>query len=234
MGKTLLNIIQDCARELSIPVPLVVMTNNTNDIQRLLALGVAACDELADEKDWQALQRAYSFTTTPGVDLYELPPDYLRAIKRTFWTTRNTRPLNGSTNAANWSTLNNGYGATSSTRFRLVGNKIQVFPMPTAPETLSFEYISIAYVWDGTIQNFKQVFTADSDVPAYHARCLTNFIIYKWKATTGFPTQDALENFNESLKSAKAADKPGNVVSMIGPVGMPLLGVANMPEEGQV
>jgi hypothetical protein len=230
MAKSILKIIQSVARELNIPVPQIVMTNGDADIQRLLAFTIASCDDLADEADWTSLQRNYSFTTVPGQILYPKPLDFLRVIKKTAWTSRNRRPLNGSTSPSNWSVLLNGYGINSTTKYRLIGNQIEVFPVPTAPETINFEYISIAYIYDGSIPGYKQEFTFDSDQPAFHARCLTNFVILKWFETGGFPTQASLTNFNESLKSAKAADKPGNAINMLGGVGEPLLSVENMPD----
>jgi len=53
--KTLLQIVQQVAGELSLPVPTAVLSSSNGQTQQLKALVVAACDELCDMHDWHAL-----------------------------------------------------------------------------------------------------------------------------------------------------------------------------------
>ncbi|MEB0057313.1 hypothetical protein [Variovorax sp. LG9.2] len=230
MAKTLLQIIKQITGEEKLPVPLVVLASDDQTVVHLTSLTVAAMDDLMNEFDWQQMVRPYTFTTVAGTDTYTLPTDYLRAIKQTFWQNAQNRPMNGSINPEGWGFLNHSPNGSVNAQFRIVGNRIQVYPMPAAAITYSFQYIASSCIWDPTIQNYKSDFSLDSDQPAFNSRCLTNFVKYKYMQIMGFDTQAALEDFSQSLMIAKGADVPAPILSAVPAGSMKMIGLDNLPD----
>jgi hypothetical protein len=63
MSATMLQLIQRATGEMGLSVPASVAGNQTQDVVQQLALLNAVGNELARQHDWQALSKAYTFTT---------------------------------------------------------------------------------------------------------------------------------------------------------------------------
>jgi hypothetical protein len=63
MGSTMVELIQECTKELGIPTPSTVAGNNSQDVVQLLALMNACGYELLRRADWRELTRQYTFYT---------------------------------------------------------------------------------------------------------------------------------------------------------------------------
>jgi len=63
MSQTMLQMVQQVAAELNLPVPSYVVGNQSQDVQQILALLNGAGYDLVKEFDWQALQVQYRFYT---------------------------------------------------------------------------------------------------------------------------------------------------------------------------
>lgn len=63
MSATMLQLIQRATGEMGLSVPASVAGNQTQDVVQQLALLNAVGNELARQHDWQALNKAYTFTT---------------------------------------------------------------------------------------------------------------------------------------------------------------------------
>jgi hypothetical protein len=63
MSSTMLQLVQQVTGELNLNVPSVVVGNQSQDVQQILALMNAAGYELTKEHDWQALEKEYRFYT---------------------------------------------------------------------------------------------------------------------------------------------------------------------------
>jgi hypothetical protein len=63
MGSTMVELIQECTKELGIPTPSSVAGNNSQDVVQLLALMNAGGYELLRRADWRELTRQHTFYT---------------------------------------------------------------------------------------------------------------------------------------------------------------------------
>jgi hypothetical protein len=63
MGSTMVELIQECTKELGIPTPSTVAGNNSQDVVQLLALMNAGGYELLRRADWRELTRQHTFYT---------------------------------------------------------------------------------------------------------------------------------------------------------------------------
>lgn len=215
MARTLLKTIQYATGELGFTQPTVVLSSTDATVTQALALVRAACDELLDEFDWQALIKTHTFATVNGQSQYDLPADYHRMIPATQWNRSTHWEANGNTNSMAWEFLQSSdVSGVVNQRFRIAAGKIEVFPTPTAAETIAFQYITKNYVVDGANSLLKAEFTLDADKTVFHDRLLTNLLKLKLLQVKGFDTRAAVEDFNATLDSAKGNDAPAPVVSL--------------------
>lgn len=214
MARTLLNIIKAVTSEVGFPQPAEVLASQVQTVQQLKQLVIAACDELLDEFDWQRVLRLHTITTSAGVTLYPLPTDYHRIVSDTAWSAMNTMPAYGNMGAPVWEEQRVRNFSASQTRFRLIGNQVEVYPAPGAGETITFAYISKNYVIDGTNGLPKAEFSLDSDTTVFHDRLLTNFVKLKLLQVKNLDSRAVAQDFNASLESAKGNDVPAPTLSL--------------------
>jgi len=230
--KSLLQIVQTAAREISVPIPQNVLSNTNGNVQKLYSYVVAICDELLADFDWQMLQKRYTLTTTNGVDNYAFPTDFDRAISGTVFDQNNRWAMNGSLTPIQWEWSKVSQLSTSPfERYRVFQDKFWLFPVPGAtPFTLVYEYISNAYVVDGSSGLQKGLFEADSDICMFDFRTVVYGVIWKYKASVGQDTTDAVSNFNRSYELAKGSDMPTQRLFMGNTRGYKFLGTDNYPD----
>ncbi len=231
MAKTLLDIVQAVAGELLLTVPPAVLASQDRTVKQILALTLAACDELVGMHDWQQLQKTYAFDTEVGVDQYAPPPDYQRYISDTAWDTSNNWVLGGPSTPQNWNASNYGTVYTGPyAKFRLRQNKITLLPVPQSVRTIAIDYISNFYVVDVNTGLTKRVFDNDSDTTLFDDRLLINFVKLKWLQNKGFDTLSVLQDYNSSLEVARGTDTPSASLFMSSSSFDGLIGAHNVPD----
>ncbi len=230
--KSILSIIQTAAAELNLPPPTAVVSSYNQNTLKMLALARAVCDDLLHEFDWQQLQKAHQLTTSDGVDSYDMPSDFERFINGTFFDQTNQWPLRGPKTPGEWQWLKAGLNnGAPFERFRVYNNKLWLTPVPgSTPLNLVFEYVSNAYVKDGTTGATKSDFTQDSDVCLFDHRLMVYGVKLKFLSSIGQDTSAALTDFNRAYEFAKGSDTPAPRLSL-GPVdACPLISTANYPD----
>lgn len=212
MSKTLLDTIKAVTGELGFVQPSVAMSSQELTTIQLRYLLVAACDELLDLHDWQALITQGSITTN-GTLSYELPADFHRMVNGTTWNSQTSSTMNGSASNRTWQqhVSNN-----DREKFRVIGNRLHL-ATATTDEVITFDYITSKYVIDGTNGLSKLEFSLDSDQTVYHARLLINFLKLKFLQTKSLDTRAAVEDFNASLETAIGADSPSSTLTTESP-----------------
>ncbi len=146
---TLLELIQQAARELKLQVPSTVIGNTDPNIQQLLSFLELEGKELRREFNWPRLRKEVSFTLVDGTANYALPTDWDSFIQDTGWDQSNRYPLFGPYSAEEWQTIKRS-GISSSLRkgFTIKGaadSEFYLDPTPsssTAGQIVSLEYIS--------------------------------------------------------------------------------------------
>ena len=179
------------------------------------ALLIAACDELLDAYDWQALLRTHTFTTDGVSSSYPLPADCQRVLNMTDYDVTNLDPLNGSLTPAQWEYVRSGINYLGSRPvLRIAGDRVELLPV-TGPRTVQLQYISRNYVIDGATSAAKPEFTQDSDRTTFSDRLLINFLKLKILEVKGFDTSRAVQDFNTALSAAKSNDAPAGILSLV-------------------
>ncbi len=151
--------IQDTCRELDLPVPTSVQSNQGKEVQRLLTLANRTLKDMRMSWDWVQLQKQGVITLGEDQEYYDLPGDFERFIADTAWDGTNHWMLLGPQNPQVWQSYKNGVVTTTPRKlFRIkgqrglfspeqieVGKQIWIHPIPSAGDQdaeLTFEYQS--------------------------------------------------------------------------------------------
>ena len=294
----MLQLVQQVTAELNLSVPSVVIGNQSQDVQQVLALMNGAGYDLVKEHDWQALEVEYRFyteaitTTCDTVDgteiltaipstvglnsnysivgtsipqdtyvdtvidansltttqqasatstggtvtfsrtIYPLPPDYETITDNTHWDKTKHWQMLGPVDAQQWQWLKSGYISTGPrVRWRILGNKFQIWPPYNTQEYLGFEYRSKGFVRSAT-DEVKNSFTADSDTTVFDDRLLVLYTKLKYFQVKNFDTTALYQDYMRYLSVVKANDKGSATLSFAPQPSAVLIGWANIPDTG--
>ena len=230
--KTILAILQSVAAELNLPQPTNIVSNQDQNVKKLLALTSAVCDDLLAEFDWQVLHTRYNFSTTPDVEAYDFPADRGRFISGTFFDANNQWPMAGSKTPTQWEwSKASTFNGSPFSEFRVYGDKFYVSPIPDATtKTFNFEYVSNAYVLDGSTGVAKPNFTQDSDICRFDHRVVIYGVKLKFRESISQDTTSALADYNRALEFAKGSDQPAQTLNLLGAAGFQFLSTSNYPD----
>jgi len=230
--KPLISIIRTVSSEFNLPQPPKVIGSTDPNVLKLLAFAQAVNDDLLAEYDWQVLQTRHTFTTVNGTSEYAFPTDIKRWINGTFFDTTNRWELRGPMTPRQWEWLlawNTSSGPFE--RMRVYGDKIHLYPTPTAAYTMVGEYISNYPVLNGATHVPQADYTADDDVCRFDHRVVVYGIKLKWLASIAQDTTAALADYSRALEFAKGSDAPAARISLLPGNGrFPLISNANLPE----
>lgn len=177
-----------------------------------------------------ATKTATSVTLTFGQVDYAMPSDFARMVDKTQYNKSTSWSIIGPKDAQEWQALKiNSIG--SDIRFRLMGNKFVIYPMPTTVLTLGFEYVSNAWVQalDGSL---KSKMTLDTDSSRFPDRLIVLGTKLKFFEVKGFDTTALLQDYVRELDKWKASESGSDTLSLAPRRFDSLLSLNNLPETG--
>lgn len=177
-------------------------------------------------------QTATGITITFGQCKYDMPSDYARMVDKTQYNKSNRWSIIGPKDAQEWQWLKASYVTTGPRmRFRIMGNKFTLWPMPTAVLVLGFEYVSNAWVKaaDGTL---KTKMTADTDTSRFPDRLIILGAKLKLFEIKGFDTTAVLQDYTRELDKWKASESGADTLSLAPRYPNLLLTQNNLPDTG--
>lgn len=163
---------------------------------------------------------------------YELPPDFETITDNTHWDKTKHWQMLGPEDAQQWQWLKSGYISTGPrVRWRILGNKFQIWPPMNTQEYLGFEYRSKGWAESSTGQ-IKNSFTADSDTTFFDDRIMVLYTKLKYFQIKSFDTTALQQDYQRFLQIAKANDKGSATLSFAPYPTKVLIGYANIPDTG--
>ena len=171
-------------------------------------------------------------TVTFSKTKYDLPPDYEAITDNTQWDKTKRWQMLGPEDAQQWQWLKSGYISTGPRiRWRILGDKFQIWPPYNTQEYLGFEYRSKGWARSATGQ-VKNSFTADNDTTVYDDRLLVLKTKLKYFEIKSFDTTALQQDYFRVLNVAKANDKGAPNLSFAPYPAKVLIGYANIPDTG--
>jgi hypothetical protein len=180
----------------------------------------------------QASADSVGGTVTFSRTIYPLPPDYETITDNTHWDKTKHWQMLGPVDAQQWQWLKSGYISTGPrVRWRILGNKFQIWPPYNTQEYLGFEYRSKGFVRSAT-DEVKNSFTADTDTTVFDDRLLVLYTKLKYFQVKNFDTTALYQDYMRYLSIVKANDKGSATLSFAPQPSAVLIGWANIPDTG--
>ena len=180
----------------------------------------------------QASATSVGGSVTFSRTIYPLPPDYETITDNTHWDKTKHWQMLGPVDAQQWQWLKSGYISTGPrVRWRILGNKFQIWPPYNTQEYLGFEYRSKGFVRSAT-DEIKNSFTADTDTTVFDDRLLVLYTKLKYFQVKNFDTTALYQDYMRYLSIVKANDKGSATLSFAPQPSAVLIGWANIPDTG--
>jgi hypothetical protein len=171
-------------------------------------------------------------TITFSQTIYPLPPDYETITDNTHWDKTKHWQMLGPVDAQQWQWLKSGYISTGPrVRWRILGNKFEIWPPYNTLEYLGFEYRSKGWVRSVT-DTVKNSFTADTDTTVLDNSIIVLLTKLKYFQIKSFDTTALQQDYTRYLNVAKANDKGSATLSFAPAPSAVLIGWANIPDTG--
>jgi hypothetical protein len=236
---TALELAQTAAVEMGLDPPSSVYASSELIPQQLGALLNLTGEMLVKRRTWRKLFRDTTITAVDGQATYELPSDFARPISQTEWDTINHWPLIGPETNQQWQWLKSGILSTGPReRFRLVGNTLEVWPVPGTnvdgsglPLPITFSYYYVSNWWAiATNGQPKKKCTDDSDETIFDDRLMISGIKLRFYQAKQFDTTTFAAEFQSNLDDALAQDSGAPILSLSRQPAFPLITIYNIPD----
>ena len=173
-----------------------------------------------------------SVTFTFSQTKYPLPNDFETITDNTHWDKTKHWQMLGPEDAQQWQWLKSGYISTGPRiRWRILGNKFQIWPPYNTQEYLGFEYRSKGWARSAA-DAVKNSFTVDTDTTIFDDTVLVLGTKLKYFQIKGFDTTSLQADYFRYLNVAKANDKGSATLSFAPYPSKVLIGYANIPDSG--
>jgi hypothetical protein len=171
-------------------------------------------------------------TVTFSQTIYPLPPDYETITDNTHWDKTKHWQMLGPVDAQQWQWLKSGYISTGPrVRWRILGNKFEIWPPYNTLEYLGFEYRSKGWARSAA-DAVKNSFTADTDTTVLDDTIMVLATKLKYFQIKSFDTTALQQDYTRYLSIAKANDKGSATLSFAPQPSAVLIGWANIPDTG--
>jgi hypothetical protein len=173
-----------------------------------------------------------SVTFTFSQTKYPLPNDFETITDNTHWDKTKHWQMLGPEDAQQWQWLKSGYISTGPRiRWRILGDKFQIWPPYNTQEYLGFEYRSKGWARSaaGAVKNS---FTVDTDTTIFDDTVLVLGTKLKYFQIKSFDTTALQADYFRYLNVAKANDKGSATLSFAPYPSKVLIGYANIPDTG--
>jgi hypothetical protein len=165
-----------------------------------------------------------------GQVMYDLPAGFDRITDRTQYDKSKRWEMLGPETPQQWQWLKSSYISTGPRiRWRIMGQKFQIWPLTSTNEYLSFEYIS--QNWAASASGVGQnQFILDTDTCIFPNRLIVLALKKKYFEVKGFDTSSFQRDYDMQLNIAKANDAGSPTLSLAPRTANVLIGWENIPD----
>lgn len=237
---TLSAIVQNVASMVAFPVPSDPAGSTDPAVQQFVQSANLAAVDLLSLYDWQELIKTYTISITADTSgqkekSFALPVDFYDWIDQTNWNATTQFPSLGPVSPQMWqqllirTTL-----PTLSFYWQVRGNRLYVLAPPSSPQTMSFFYLSNAYVQDqDDSELYKNRATKNGDTFLLDANLMTLYTRVKWLEMKGLDSSAAMRDFQVAFDNRKASERGAQVLSMARDFRFPYIQpLVNTPDTG--
>lgn len=215
---TCLSIVQSVCKRVGLPAITSAYSSSDQKVQQIVELANEAGQEIARRYPWQALNQEISFTTVATESqgaMSTIAPGYDHIINDTIWNRSLRRPVFGPKVPQTWQqqkafAIN---GPWSS--FRIVGDELRMYPVPSAGESCYFE-VQTKYWITRSVVGGASEWSNDADVPLLDDQLLILDTIWRWKAAKGLEYAEDFAKAERSLLDLASRDASKDWLNLSG------------------
>jgi hypothetical protein len=161
-----------------------------------------------------------------------MPSDFSRIVNKTQYNKTNRWSDIGPKSAQEWQWLKASYVTTGPRmRFRIMGDKFALWPMPASVVTMGYEYQSKNWVLSAAGSG-KAAFTLDDDTSLFPDALLILGTKLKLWEIKGFDTTTLLQDYSNELEKYKGSEAGADTLSLSPKRSSILLTINNLPDSG--
>lgn len=236
-GRDALGIVNRALQELGLPSVLSIESESGDRTAfQLAGLINALGSQIAKAHDWQFMEKTAEFEGDGVKTEFDLPADFGRQVNQTQWSSKNKRPMSGPMNAQGWSWIQ--YGIVSVGvyyRYRILGNKMHVFPTPEPGEKFHFYYISKFWVVNesnpaGPV--WRDHIEQDSDIAVFDFDLMVAGAKFKIWSAKGMNSTELAQEFNYLLGAERSQNQGAPVISLDRRFDYLYINYRNIPDGG--
>jgi hypothetical protein len=165
-----------------------------------------------------------------GQVMYTLPTGFDRITDRTQYDKSKRWEMLGPETPQQWQWLKSSYISTGPRiRWRIMGQKFQIWPLTSTNEYLSFEYISSNWATSAT-GSTQSSFIQDTDTCIFPDRLMVLGLKKKYFEIKGFDSSSFQRDYDMQLNIAKANDAGSATLSLAPRTANVLIGWENIPD----
>jgi hypothetical protein len=204
---SLLSLVQEVAGSLNLPQPASVVGNTDPDAILFLNLAKREGRELFRRHDWQKLIVEHTQTSLATVAQTALPTafDHLTPDVEIWNRSTDVRYL-GPVSSSEWMRLNSGISGGVSGWWRLIGGALNIYPAPTAGQTIAFEYISKNWCQSSALVG-QSTWAADADTGIISEELMALGVTWRWLRAKGMDYAEEMATYERELEKAAARDR---------------------------
>ena len=214
---SLLTMVQQALREVGeFEVPATVVGNANPTAVQLLALAQVEGRQLSKRHDWNVLLTEQTTNMVADQEAYSLPTDLRFLINATWYDRTQRRQMIGPVSPQQWQFLKSeNIGASYERYWRIRGNQILLYPVPTSTDQFAFEYVSNAFCESasGTAQT---AWAADTDVGKLDEELMTAGLVWRFLESKGLPFQRQFGEYERTVTRAIGQDGAAPTLRMGG------------------
>jgi hypothetical protein len=224
-------IITGMMTDVGLTPPADIYGSSDQTVQQLIQQFNQCGQDLCMMHDWEMLHKTWTQAIVTATTSYALPTDFNGFIDGSGWGTSSRWPLLGSVTPQVWRMLKarNSAGALASIMFKIEGDYFVLFS--GSDDTLNMDYYSRGWLQAaGDPTTIRDNMQANDDVCYFDPRLISTLLKVRWRASKGFDTSEAVEEFNLLWDRITGRDIPAMTLSVSPNGGSNLLGFNNIPD----
>lgn len=173
-------------------------------------------ENLMAAHDWQNLEKVATLAGDGVNDSFAMPADFGRIVNQTLWSTSDRLPVSGPMTPQQWGWVKYGIVADDILyRYRIIDNKLVIFPAPGLGEQFKFFYISKNWVRQASspTPNADQVVNW-SDIPQFPRSIMIKGLKVLLWGQKGFDTTQLVDDYNKELAAYMAQMQGAPVINL--------------------
>jgi len=206
-----------------ITVPTTVITNPSNNVQKLLAYAQDSGRDLLERWNWRALNKSATITGDGVTTLWPLPSDFKRLCpsdkSQTGPFVSSVRPLLPLSGPVNDEDLNQAKAWPAMPvvpLWRLIGSNVEIWPALAAAEVVTYNYYSKA--WIRPVAGADQtIWALDTDTSLIEEDTVMKGTVWRWKASQGLDYAEEFRQYELSADRNAGQEGTERIVSTASP-----------------